>query len=202
MMNAKIRVKQVLLVEGKYDAAKLSSLVDGLILTTDGFGIYKDKEKQALLKELGRLRGVIILTDSDGAGFRIRNFVSNLVGEQYVRQAYVPALPGKEARKAQPGKEGLLGVEGVPAELIRQAVLTAAENGQEVPRSGRAITYADLFDWGLSGTAGRAELRRAAWRRLGLPPRLSKKALCPVLNELSRFEDMDALLRPSETKHL
>ena len=184
MMSAKIRVKQVLLVEGKYDAAKLSSLVDGLILTTDGFGIYKDKEKQALLKELGRLRGVIILTDSDGAGFRIRNFVSNLVGEQYVRQAYVPALPGKEARKAQPGKEGLLGVEGVPAELIRQAVLTAAGNCQEVPRSGRAITYADLFDWGLSGTAGSAEVRRAALRRLGLPPRLSKKALCQVLNEL------------------
>ena len=202
MMSAKIRVKQVLLVEGKYDAAKLSSLVDGLILTTDGFGIYKDKEKQALLKELGRLRGVIILTDSDGAGFRIRNFVSNLVGEQYVRQAYVPALPGKEARKAQPGKEGLLGVEGVPAELIRQAVLTAAGNGQEVPRSGRAITYADLFDWGLSGTAGSAEVRRAALRRLGLPPRLSKKALCQVLNELYSFEELDALLRPSEIKQI
>ena len=201
MMSAKIRVKQVLLVEGKYDAAKLSSLVDGLILTTDGFGIYKDKEKQALLKELGRLR-VIILTDSDGAGFRIRNFVSNLVGEQYVRQAYVPALPGKEARKAQPGKEGLLGVEGVPAELIRQAVLTAAGNCQEVPRSGRAITYADLFDWGLSGTAGSAEVRRAALRRLGLPPRLSKKALCQVLNELYSFEELDALLRPSETKQI
>ena len=198
----KLRLTRAVVVEGKYDAAKLSSLVDGLILTTDGFGIYKDKEKQALLKELGRLRGVIILTDSDGAGFRIRNFVSNLVGEQYVRQAYVPALPGKEARKAQPGKEGLLGVEGVPAELIRQAVLTAAGNCQEVPRSGRAITYADLFDWGLSGTAGSAEVRRAALRRLGLPPRLSKKALCQVLNELYSFEELDALLRPSETKQI
>ena len=102
MMSAKIRVKQVLLVEGKYDAAKLSSLVDGLILTTDGFGIYKDKEKQALLKELGRLRGVIILTDSDGAGFRIRNFVSNLVGEQYVRQAYVPAWRGRRSGRTDP----------------------------------------------------------------------------------------------------
>ena len=192
-MSEKIRVKQVLLVEGKYDAAKLSSLVDGLILTTDGFGIYKDKEKQALLKELGRLRGVIILTDSDGAGFRIRNFVSNLVGEQYVRQAYVPALPGKEARKAQPGKEGLLGVEGVPAELIRQAVLTAAGDGQEAPRSGRTITYADLFDWGLSGTAGSAERKTKLLCALGLPPRLSKKELVEALNRLYTFEQVDAL---------
>ena len=193
-MSEKLRLEQVILVEGRYDAAKLSSLVDGLILITDGFAIYKDKEKQALLKELGRRRGVIILTDSDAAGFRIRNFVSNLVGEKYVSQAYVPAIKGKESRKEKPGKEGLLGVEGVPAELIRQALLTAGGREQK-PRTGREITYSDLFDWGLSGSAGCADARFGVLNRLGLPPRLSKKALCQVLNELYSFEELDALLK-------
>ena len=195
-MSEKIRVKQVLLVEGKYDAAKLSSLVDGLILTTDGFGIYKDKEKQALLKELGRLRGVIILTDSDGAGFRIRNFVSNLVGEQYVRQAYVPALPGKEARKAQPGKEGLLGVEGVDDAIVLQCLRDAlgAEAGAAPARpEGRQITYTDLYNWGLSGTPGSAERKYQLLNALGLPPRLSKKELVEALNRLYSFEQLDTL---------
>ena len=139
-MEDKLRIEQVILVEGRYDAAKLTTLVDGLILTTDGFAIYKDKEKQQLLKELGKERGVIILTDSDAAGFKIRHFVSDLVGQDKVLQAYVPALPGKESRKAAPGKEGLLGVEGIPADLIRQALLTAGASRVK-PRSGRLITY-------------------------------------------------------------
>ena len=190
----KLRLQQVVLVEGRYDAAKLSGIVDALILTTDGFAIYKDKEKQALLKELGRRRGVLILTDSDAAGFRIRNFVSNLVGQNNVLQAYVPAIHGKESRKAQPGKEGLLGVEGVPDEAIRKAILTSGAV-ETTPRKGREITYLDLYEWGLSGTVGSADTRRRFLEEVGLPPRLSKKALCQVLSSLYTWEELDAMVQ-------
>ena len=159
-------------------------------------------DNSATTRVFDSVKDIVVKTMTEDYGNPSAKHRKGMEAEQYVRQAYVPALPGKEARKAQPGKEGLLGVEGVPAELIRQAVLTAAGNGQEVPRSGRAITYADLFDWGLSGTAGSAEVRRAALHRLGLPPRLSKKALCQVLNELYSFEELDALLRHSETKQI
>ena len=186
----RLRIEQVVLVEGRYDAAKLAGFVDALILTTDGFGIYRDKALQALLRELGRRQGILLLTDPDAAGFRIRHFVTGLVGEEHVLQAYVPALPGKEPRKARPGKEGLLGVEGLPAQTLHKALLDAGA-APRTPRSAqdRAITYADLYEWGLSGTAGSAESRRALLQRLGLPPRLSKKALCVVLNRLYTYEE-------------
>ena len=193
-MMEKLRLRQVVLVEGRYDAAKLAGIVDALILTTDGFAIYKDKEKQALLKELGRRRGVLVLTDSDAAGFRIRHFVSDLVGQKNVLQAYIPAIPGKEGRKAQPGKEGLLGVEGVPDTAIRQAIL-ASGAVQVPPRRGRPITYADLYEWGISGTAGSAEKRRQFLCAVGLPPRLSKRALCQVLGSLYTWEELDGMLK-------
>lgn len=197
----KLELRQVLVVEGKYDAAKLAGLVDGLILTTDGFAVYKDKEMQCLLRTLARERGLILLTDSDAAGFRIRHFITGLVGAEHVLQAYVPAIPGKEPRKPQPGKEGLLGVEGVPAALVVQGVQTALaalpggaqerENGQNAtPR--REILYSDLYEWGLSGRADCAERRRSFLRRLGLPPRLSKKELVQVLNTLYTYDALAA----------
>ncbi len=191
-MSEKLRIRQVLVVEGRYDAAALSSLVDGLILTTDGFAIFKDKQTQSLLKELGRQRGVLLLTDPDAAGFRIRRFVADIVGHEHVIQAYVPAIHGKESRKAEPGKEGLLGVEGVPASVLRKALMDAGA-AQAAPRSGRAITYADLYSWGFSGTAGSREFRYALLKRLGLPPRLSKKALLDVLNSLYTYEEIEAV---------
>ncbi len=192
-MKEKRKVEQVLLVEGRYDASRLAGLVEGLILTTDGFAIFKDKEKQALLRTLGRQRGVMILTDSDAAGFRIRRFVSDLIGQQYVSQAYVPAIPGKERRKALPGKEGLLGVEGVPDEEILRALENAGLR-QAQKSAGRPITYTDLYEWGLSGRADCAQRRRDFLQFLGLPPRLSKKALCQVLNTIYTYEELaDAL---------
>ena len=190
----KLRLQQVVLVEGRYDASKLAGIVDALILTTDGFAIYKDKEKQALLKELGKKRGVLILTDSDRAGFQIRNYVSNLVGSKNVLQAYVPAIHGKESRKAEPGKEGLLGVEGVPDEAIRKAIL-ASGAVETQPRQGRPITYLDLYEWGLSGTAGSADVRRHFLETVGLPPRLSKKALCEVLSSLYTWDELDEMIQ-------
>lgn len=188
-----LKLQQALLVEGKYDAARLGNLVEGTILTTDGFRVMKDRALQSLLKQVAAAQGLMILTDSDGAGFRIRHFVTGLVGAEHVIQAYVPAIPGKEARKAEPSKEGLLGVEGVPDGLILQALQDALQSvpGPQ-PANGekRPITYTDLYEWGISGTANSAEKRRTLLRRLGLPPRLSKKELLQVLNTLYTWESL------------
>ena len=189
-----LKLKEILLVEGKYDAARLHNLVEGTVLTTDGFRVMKDRALQTMLKRLGRAQGLIILTDSDAAGFKIRHFVTGLVGAEYVLQAYVPAIPGKESRKEVPGKEGLLGVEGVSDEIILQSLQDALKSRPSsaavtdtVPQ---AITYTDLYEWGISGTANSAERRRILLRQLGLPPRLSKKELLQVLSTLYTRESL------------
>ena len=190
-----LKLEQALLVEGKYDAARLANIVDGTILTTDGFRVFKDGALQKMLKRIAAAQGLIILTDSDAAGFKIRHFVTGLVGAENVLQAYVPAIHGKEARKAEPGKEGLLGVEGVDDELIVQGLTTALESRttcQKQTAQSRPITYTDLYDWGISGTANSAENRRVLLRRLGLPPRLSKKELLQVLNTLYTYDALNA----------
>ena len=190
-----LKLEQALLVEGKYDAARLANIVDGTILTTDGFRVFKDGALQKMLKRIAAAQGLIILTDSDAAGFKIRHFVTGLVGAENVLQAYVPAIHGKEARKAEPGKEGLLGVEGVDDELIVQGLTTALESRttcQKQTAQSRPITYTDLYDWGISGTANSAENRRILLRRLGLPPRLSKKELLQVLNTLYTYDALNA----------
>ena len=197
----RIHTGRVLVVEGKYDAARLARLTDAMILLTDGFAIFSDKKRQRLLKELAAKNGLLLLTDSDKAGFQIRTYITNLVGAEHVAQAYVPALPGKERRKALPGKEGLLGVEGVPDELVRKSLLDALgpEAGRTAPpAAGRPITYSDLYDWGLSGTAGAAERKYRLLAALGLPPRLSKKEMLEVFNRLYTFEQLDELLKTAE----
>lgn len=190
-----LKLEQALLVEGKYDVARLANIVDGMILTTDGFRVFKDGALQKMLKRIAAAQGLIILTDSDAAGFKIRHFVTGLVGAGNVLQAYVPAIHGKEARKAEPGKEGLLGVEGVNDELILQGLTTALESRttcQKRTAQSRPITYTDLYDWGISGTANSAENRRVLLYRLGLPPRLSKKELLQVLNTLYTYDALNA----------
>lgn len=197
MSAPRLALTRALVVEGRYDAARLANLVEGTILTTDGFAIFKDKQMQALFKRVAAAQGLVILTDPDAAGFRIRRFVADIAGPVHVLHAYVPALPGKERRKPAPGKEGLLGVEGVPDEALLGALQTAlaagpaarARAGERVP-----ITYTDLYDWGLSGTADSAARRRAFLQKLGLPPRLSKKALLQVLNTLYTRETLAAQL--------
>ena len=192
-----LHTDRVLVVEGKYDAARLSHLTDGMILLTDGFGIYKDKKRQQLLKALAKKNGLILFTDSDAAGFRIRTYITNLVGAEHVVQAYVPAIHGKEKRKPQPGKEGLLGVEGVDDAIVLQALKDAlgpeADAAAAPKLAGRAITYTDLYNWKLSGTPGSAERKYALLNALGLPPRLSKKELVEALNRLYSFEELDKL---------
>ena len=198
-----LKLEQAVLVEGKYDAARLTNLVDATILTTDGSRVFRDKELQNMLKRIAAAQGLIILTDSDDAGFRIRHFVTGLVGAEHVLQAYVPAVPGKEARKQAPGKEGLLGVEGIADDLILQGLQTALDSApapqttaQDADRT--AITYTDLYEWGISGTANSADRRRALLARLGLPPRLSKKELLQVLNTLYTWESLDAQIEMME----
>ena len=191
-----LHTDRVLVVEGKYDAARLSHLTDAMILLTDGFGIYKDKKRQQLLKALAKKNGLILFTDSDAAGFRIRTYITGLVGAENVVQAYVPAIHGKEKRKPQPGKEGLLGVEGVDDAIVLQCLRDAlgAEAGAAPARpEGRQITYTDLYNWGLSGTPGSAERKYQLLNALGLPPRLSKKELVEALNRLYSFEQLDTL---------
>ena len=192
-----LKLTRALLVEGKYDAARLHNLVDGTVLTTDGFRVFKDAALQNLLKKVAAAQGLVILTDSDAAGFKIRHFVTGLVGAQNVLQAYVPAVPGKESRKAQPGKEGLLGVEGVDDALILQGLQTALAGVADTAAADRSITYTDLYEWGISGTANSADNRRKLLHRLGLPPRLSKKELLDVLNILYTYESLDAEIRHS-----
>lgn len=190
-----LKLEQALLVEGKYDAARLANIVDGTILTTDGFRVFKDGALQKMLKRIAAAQGLIILTDSDAAGFKIRHFVTGLVGAGNVLQAYVPAIHGKEARKVEPGKEGLLGVEGVNDQLILQGLTTALESRttcQKQTAQSRPITYTDLYDWGISGTANSAENRRVLLYHLGLPPRLSKKELLQVLNTLYTYDALNA----------
>lgn len=187
----KFTTGRAVVVEGKYDAARLAGIVEGTILTTDGFAIFKDRNMQNLFKRLARTQGLIVLTDSDAAGFRIRHFVTKLAGAEHVVQAYVPALPGKESRKAEPGKEGLLGVEGIPNELILEALYTATAHDSPVEQKETKltpITYSDLYEWGLSGRPDCAEFRRSFLRKLGLPPRLSKKELLEVLNTLYTYD--------------
>ena len=164
----RIHTGRVLVVEGKYDAARLARLTDAMILLTDGFAIFSDKKRQRLLKELAVKNGLLLLTDSDKAGFQIRTYITNLVGAEHVAQAYVPALPGKERRKALPGKEGLLGVEGVPDELVRKSLLDALgpEAGRTAPpAAGRPITYSDLYDWACRARPARQSANTACWRR-------------------------------------
>lgn len=188
-----LKLQQVLLVEGKYDAARVSNLVDGMVLTTDGFRVMKDRSLQTMLKQLARTQGLMILTDSDAAGFKIRHFVTGLVGAEHVLQAYVPAIHGKESRKEAPGKEGLLGVEGVSDELILrglQDALASAPDGTEKETQAEKISYTDLYEWGISGTANSATRRRKLLQQLGLPPRLSKKELLQVLSTLYTRESL------------
>ena len=195
-MTAPIRIREAVVVEGRYDKSALAGVVDTLILDTAGFGVFKDGERLALLRRLAEKRGLIVLTDPDGAGFVIRNYLKGAIPKDRLKHAYVPDVYGKERRKRAPGKEGKLGVEGMSPEVLRRAILRAGAtvlDGNAAPRAQGALTPADLFALGLSGTDGSAERRSALLRKLELPQRMSAKALLAALN---------ALYTPEEAKRL
>ena len=196
-----IHVREAIVVEGKYDRIKLSSLVDGLIIETDGFRIFRDKEKMELLRRLAATRGLVVLTDSDSAGFLIRHRLTGSIPAEQIKNAYIPDLFGKEKRKAAPSKEGKLGVEGVPAETILEALRRAGvgadvETGQA---PSRKITKTDLYLAGLSGGEGSAEKRRELLRRLGLPEHLSASSMPEVLSSLMSYDEFQRFVSASGT---
>lgn len=189
-----IRLKEALVVEGKYDQMKLTPLVDGLILRTDGFRLFRDREKCALLKKLADTVGLIVLTDSDVAGFQIRNYIKSVVGGDHgVRHLYIPQVEGKERRKRNPSKEGTLGVEGMTEEVLRELLATVSE-GEVAQSRRRAITKLDFYEDGLSGKPESALRRKALLQLLDLPPYLSANALLELLNALYSWEEYQALL--------
>ncbi|MCH3971594.1 MAG: DUF4093 domain-containing protein [Oscillospiraceae bacterium] len=187
----KLKVKEAIVVEGKYDKIKLSALIDGLILETHGFGIFKDKEQLALLRRIADKRGLLILTDSDSAGFLIRNYLKGAIDPQKMKQAYIPDVYGKEKRKAAPGKEGKLGVEGIPLPVLRECLQKAGAEVNSAPAlPQRPITKTDFFELGLSGRDESAQRRRQLQRTLQLPEHLSANALLEVLNTLTTYEEL------------
>ncbi len=186
----RIRVTEAVVVEGKYDKIKLSSMIDGLIIVINGFGIYKDREKLALLRSLAKSRGLVVLTDSDSAGFQLRHFIGSAVPGDRIKNVYIPEVAGKERRKEHAGKEGMLGVEGMSTAVLKEAFTRAGIGCSKPVEAGERITKLELYELGLSGGPGSAEKRRELCRRLGLPQRLSSAALADVLTALVTREEL------------
>lgn len=201
-MSAPLRIREAIVVEGRYDKAALAGVVDTLILETAGFGVFKDAERLAFLRRLAAVRGLIVLTDSDGAGFVIRNHLKGAIPKDQLKHAYIPDVYGKERRKKAPGKEGKLGVEGMPPavleEVLRRAGATFLEEDAPERRGGPPLTKGELFAAGLSGGPDSAEKRRTLLKRLELPEHMSANALLAVLNGCYSREEAQELCRLKE----
>lgn len=182
-----IKLRQAIVVEGRYDKNALSQIVDAPIFETRGFGIMKDAKLLAFLRRVAMERGLVILTDSDGAGFVIRNYLKSALPKEGVYHAYIPDVPGKERRKSQAGKEGKLGVEGMRPEVLLQALQQAGIEAEDTQRE--RITKTDLFLAGLSGGSGSAERRKACMQALGLPEHLGSNGFLDALNLLMTREE-------------
>ncbi len=187
-----IKVNEAIIVEGKYDKIRLANIVDATIITTEGFRIFKDAEKTALIKLLAQKRGIVILTDSDRAGQMIRKQVEKIAGKENIKNVYLPPIMGKEKRKTTPSADGVLGVEGTDDEIILNALARAGITGEEKAVQGKIITKTDLYNMGLSGTDCAAEKRAELCRRLSLPDFLPANTLLDVLNSLYGYDDFIA----------
>lgn len=195
-----LKIKEAIVVEGRYDKNTLSQLVDGVILETGGFGIYKDQATLALLRQLAEKQGLIVLTDSDGAGFQIRSYLKSALPPDQIKHAYIPDRPGKERRKRQPGKEGKLGVEGMSQPVLEQVLRQAGATilGETPRQTKRAdLTKADLYACGLAGGTGSRERRQRLLEKLDLPAHLTPNAMLPILSALydrqTLLEEMEKL---------
>ena len=184
-----IKIKEAVIVEGKYDKIKLSSLIDGLIIETGGFQIFSDREKIELLRRLADTRGLLFL---------IRNHIQSCIPKEKIRHAYIPDLYGKEKRKLHPSKEGKLGVEGIDPEILLESIRRSGASAIEEAGSSeekRKITKLDLYEDGFSGGADSSKKRQVLLRELGLPERLTAKALVPVLNSLVNYEEYQKVVK-------
>lgn len=191
-----VRIQEAIVVEGRYDKNTLSQIVDAPILETNGFGIFKDKAQMDLLRRVAQQRGIIVFTDSDGAGFVIRNHIKSLIPGKYLKHAYIPDVFGKERRKNAPGREGKLGVEGMTRDVILESLRRAGATfvGEESNEHRQELTKTDLVELGLSGGPGSNEKRKRLMAELGFPAHMSANALLQALNLLySKEELLDCL---------
>ena len=190
---SKPRIEEVIVVEGRYDRNMLLQVVDATVVETGGFSVFNDREKLAFLRKLAQKRGLILLTDSDGAGFVIRNYLKGAIPTEQVKQAYIPDIPGKERRKRKAGKEGKLGVEGMSPEILLQALRRGGATfaGEAAPSAAVPITKADLLDRGLIGP-GSTQKRQQLLKNLELPEHLTPNALLEALNILFTPDEFDA----------
>ena len=190
-----IKIKEAILVEGRYDKNTISQIVDTAIFECSGFGIFKNKEQMDLLRRVAQKRGLIVFTDSDGAGFVIRNHIKSAIDNAYLKHAYIPDVYGKERRKAAPGKEGKIGVEGMTKDVLLEALHRAGAtfDGETASTPG-GITKQDMMELGLSGGADSAEKRRQLLLKLGLPERMSANALLQAINVLYTKEEFVKLV--------
>ena len=197
-----VKIREAIVVEGRYDKNTLSQIVDAPILETSGFGIMKDKAQLALLRRVAKERGLIIFTDSDGAGFVIRNFLKGAIEKKYLKHAYIPDVAGKEKRKSAPGKEGKLGVEGMRPEIILDALRRCgATIGEEDVSSREEITKQDLMELGLSGGKDSSAKRLALLKELDLPAHMSANAMLQALNLLYSLEELRQKMAQMENVH-
>ena len=197
-----VKIKEAILVEGRYDKNTLSQIVDAPILETGGFGIFKDKKQMALLRQVAEKRGLIVFTDADGAGFVIRNHVKSAIPGKFLKHAYTPDIFGKERRKDKAGKEGKLGVEGMRPEIILEVLRKAGATieGESAAQSGQ-ITKQDLMDLGLSGGADASAKRLALLKKLNLPEHMSANALLQALNLLYSLDELTTIMDQLENNH-
>ena len=189
----KIKIREAIVVEGRYDKNTLSQIIDAPILETAGFGIFKNKEQMALLRQAAQVRGLIVFTDADGAGFVIRNHIKSAIPGKYLKHAYTPDILGKERRKAAPGKEGKLGVEGMKREIIIEALRRAGATFEDGAAESRKMTKADLMELGLYGP-GSADRRAALIRHLNFPEKMSTNAFLQAVDLLYSPEELAEIL--------
>lgn len=187
-MEDKIKLSEAVIVEGKYDKIKLSNILDAFIIETNGFAVFKDKTKLSFIKKLAKERGIIILTDSDHAGFMIRNYISSGVPKEQIKNVYIPDIFGKEKRKNAPSKEGKLGVEGMTKEVIVEALSKAGITSSKSVYSD-PVTTVDFYDLGLTGGAGSKAKRKALCKTLDLPEFLSTSSLISCINNFMTKEE-------------
>lgn len=192
-----IKVKEVIVCEGRYDKDTLSQVFDAVIIETGGFGVFNDRGKLALLRRLAEARGLVILTDSDGAGFQIRGYLKGAIDPKLVKHAYIPDIPGRERRKKTASKAGTLGVEGMRPEVLVEALRRAGATFEGAESSGgeaEELSAADMYTLGLSGRPGSAALRAALLAELGLPGKLQGASLRGVLSALYTREELERVL--------
>jgi len=195
-----LKIKEAIIVEGRYDKIKLKNLVDTTIIETNGFRVFSDKEKQTLIRKIAQTRGILVFTDSDSAGFVIRNFLRGAVDKSKIKHCYIPQINGKEKRKAHGSKEGFLGVEGVSDEVIIDAIRKSGATiiGEESQAQSGEITKSDLYRLGLTGRENSEKLRKALLKNLGIPSYLTTNAMLSAINCLYSLEELKNIVENLE----